>query len=127
MKKKEINLAAEIKKREDYNSMCPFPYYSTEVIADLKKKQHMITKKQDYNNVPIHYCKTCLSIALKTVKFEPKNSNLGNGLSDELSREITFCIPCGNTEIESTHITEWEDFYKEKYGHKFLDLNKKDE
>ena len=111
MRKKDINLAAEIKRREEYNSLCPFPYYSTEVINDLKKKYNMITKKQDYNNVPIHYCKTCLSINLKVVEFAAQN------------REVTFCVTCGNTDIDSTHVTEWEDFYKDKYGKKFLDLD----
>jgi hypothetical protein len=108
MRKKDINLAAEIKRREDYNALCPFPYYSTEVIQDLKNKNKMITRTSDFNNVPVEYCKTCLSLHLKEVVFKDKEP-------------LVYCIPCGNTSIGSTHITEWEDFYQAKYGESFLD------
>jgi hypothetical protein len=115
MRKKDINLAAEIKRREDYNALCPFPYYSTEVIADLKTKHTMITKTSDYNNVPVEYCKTCLSLHLKEVKFEGQLD-----LTTGKERSVVYCIPCGNTTIERSHITEWEDFYQAKYGESFL-------
>jgi len=116
MKKKDINLAAEIKKREDYNLLCPFPYYSTEIIQDLKTKQKMVTRKSDYNNVPVEYCKTCLSLHLKEVKFEGKLD-----LMTGKEKSVVYCIPCGNTSVESAHITEWEDFYEAKYGKTFLE------
>lgn len=116
MKKKDINLAAEIKKREDYNLLCPFPYYSTETIQDLKTKQKMVTRKSDYNNVPVEYCKTCLSLHLKEVKFEGKLD-----LTTGKEKSVVYCIPCGNTSVERTHITEWEDFYEAKYGKPFLE------
>ena len=116
MKKKDINLAAEIKKREDYNLLCPFPYYSTETIQDLKTKQKMVTRKSDYNNVPVEYCKTCLSLHLKEVKFEGKLD-----LTTGKEKSVVYCIPCGNTSVESAHITEWEDFYEAKYGKPFLE------
>lgn len=116
MRKKDINLAAEIKRREDYNALCPFPYYSTEVIQDLKNKNKMITRTSDFNNVPVEYCKTCLSLHLKEVKFEGQLD-----LTTGQERKIVYCIPCGNTSVDSAHITEWEDFYKAKYGKSFLD------
>ena len=116
MKRKETNLANEIKKREDYNLLCPFPYYSTETIQDLKTKQKMITKKSDYNNVPVEYCKTCLSLHLKEVKFKGRLDPMTG-----MEKTVVYCIPCGNTVVEKTHITEWEDFYEEKYGERFLD------
>lgn len=116
MKNKDINLAAEIKRREDYNALCPFPYYSTEVINDLKTKNKMITKKSDYNNVPVEYCKTCLSLHLKEVNFKGQLD-----LTTGKEKCVVYCIPCGNTSIEKTHITEWQDFYKEKYGKDFLE------
>lgn len=116
MRKKNINLAAEIKRREDYNLLCPFPYYSTEVIEDLKNKQKMVSKKTDYNNVPVTYCKTCLSLNLKEVTFKgQKDPATGE------DKNVTYCVPCGNTDTETTHITEWEDFYEAKYGERFLD------
>jgi RNase P subunit RPR2 len=116
MNKKDINLAAEIKKREDYNLLCPFPYYSTETIQDLKIKQKMVTRKSDYNNVPVEFCKTCLSLHLKEVKFEGKLD-----LKTGKEKSVVYCIPCGNTSIERAHITEWEDFYEAKYGSTFLE------
>jgi hypothetical protein len=116
MKSKHTNLAAEIKKREDYNLLCPFPFYSPEIIEDLKKKNKMVTKKSDYNNVPVSYCKTCLSLHLKEVNFKGQIDPMTGS-----DRKVVYCVPCGNTDTETTHITEWEDFYEEKYGKKFLD------
>lgn len=116
MKKKHITLAEEIKRREEYNLLCPFPFYDREIINDLKIREDMITKKDNYNNVPVTYCKTCLSLHLKEVEFEGKKDLLTGE-----NKKVTYCVPCGNTELESTHITEWEDFYKEKYGESFLE------
>lgn len=101
----------EIERREYWNKGAPFPVYDTEIINDLKKLD-MITKKDISNNEPIHYCKTCLSIVIKTVEFE-KGENGEN-------REVDYCLDCGNTDIESAHISEWEDLYEEKYGERFL-------
>jgi len=65
------------------------------------------------NNEPVTYCKTCLSIHIKTVKFT--------------SNEVHYCVPCGNTELDTAHISEWEDLYKDKYGEFFLTKERKDE
>jgi len=111
--KNRIDLEREIKRREYDNQFAPFPVHDTEVIADLKiylkYKNEMITKKADYNNVPVTYCKTCGSLHIKTVEF-----NNGQGPLD-------YCVSCSNTELGSVHIEEWEDIYEDKYGHKFLD------
>lgn len=112
---KPANLAAEIKRREEANRLAPFPAYDTEIISDFKKLL-MITKQDDYNNVPITYCKTCLSIKIKTVPFT--KGALGE------SRDIDYCVPCGNTNMEETHIRDWEQKYEEKYGETFLNQNK---
>ena len=113
--KERINLAAEIKRREDHNKMTPFPTYNTEIISDFKKLL-MITKQDDFNNVPISYCKTCLSIKIKTVEF-PK-TEAGE------SRDVHYCVPCGNTNIDTTQIGEWEEIYAERYGETFLNKKK---
>jgi hypothetical protein len=111
--KNKIDLEKEIKRREYDNQFAPFPVHDTEVIADLKiylkYKNEMITKKADYNNVPVTYCKTCGSLHIKTVEFDN-----GQGPLD-------YCVSCSNTELGSVHIEEWEDIYEDKYGHKFLD------
>ncbi len=58
---------------------------------------------KDYNDEPVHYCKTCLSLKIKVV-----------GGYD-------FCDDCGDTDVTTTHIENWERLYKERYGHKFLE------
>lgn len=116
---KRSKLAAEIKRREYYNSLSPFPIYDTEIINDLKIYL-MISKKENYNNVPISYCKTCLSIALKDVTF-PRSDNSEPKDSQQPEALVGYCIPCGNTDIVEAHVEEWEEMYAEKYGEKFLD------
>tara|TARA_R110000796_G_scaffold76234_3_gene170666 strand:+ start:263 stop:604 length:342 start_codon:yes stop_codon:yes gene_type:complete len=107
-------LIAEIERREQWNLYAPFPVYDTEVIDDLKKL-NMITKNI-INNEPITYCKTCLSIHIKTVELpETKHGN------------VDYCVPCGNTELEEAHIEQWEDLYEEKYGERFLTKSTKED
>lgn len=106
--KKPINLAEEIERRESANKMAPFPPYDREVINDLKIL-NMITKQDDYNNVPVTYCKTCLSLHVKEIA----------------NPDVAYCVDCGNTDLEKAHIHEWEDLYEEKYGERFLNLKDK--
>lgn len=108
-------LIREIERREGYNKMAPFPVYNREIINDLKIL-NMVTAKMDSNNEPITYCKTCLSIHIKTVEFD-KGPNGEN-------RNVDYCVPCGNTDLESTHVLEWQDIYEEKYGNTFMSENK---
>ena len=109
---KHCELRKEILRGEHYNRFAPFPVYDTEVIADLKKLEMM--KSSIMNNEPITYCKTCLSIHIKTVELpETKQGN------------VDYCVPCGITELEEAHIQQWEDLYEEKYGERFL-TEKKD-
>jgi len=101
------DLIKEIERREYHNNLAPFPVYDTEIINDLKQLS-MITLKDSSNNEPVTYCKTCLSIHIKTVEFE------------DTEQEVDYCISCSNTDLGSTHISEWEDMYKERYGEDFL-------
>ena len=52
------------------------------------------------------YCKTCLSLKIR---------NIPN------MEDSDYCDDCGSTDIESTHISEWEEVYKNKLGHSFLE------
>lgn len=106
-------LIKEIERREYYNSMTPFPVYDTEIINDLKIL-NMITSKENSNNEPVTYCKTCLSIHIKTVEFK------------DTEQEVDYCIPCSNTDLGEAHISEWEDLYEERYGDKFLNKKKEE-
>ena len=103
-------LSKEIERRELANNMAPFPVYDTDIINDLKDLE-MITKKQDYNNVPIAYCKTCLKIQIKYVTFKRDENNKAN---------VSYCVDCSNSDIGEAHVEEWEELYQERYGEKFL-------
>lgn len=112
---KPISLKQEIERRELANRMAPFPVYDTDIINDLKLREEMITKQDDYNNVPVTYCKVCLSIQIKVIEFEKKHPK------DEC-RDVDFCPGCGNTDVDKVPIGEWEEMYEEKYGEKFLNM-----
>ena len=108
-------LKEEIKRREYHNEMAPFPVFDTEIIQDMSKLSELV-KKQDYNNEPVCYCKTCLSINIKTVEFE--STNAGE------ERRVDYCVPCSNTEMGEVHISEWQEMYEERYGEDFLTSKK---
>lgn len=60
----------------------------------------------DYNNIPVLYCKHCLSIRVRDIPMM-ENSD--------------FCDKCGSTDIGETTIENWEELYKSRYGHKYLE------
>lgn len=63
--------------------------------------------KAEYDNIPVHYCKQCLS--LKIMRVADRD-------------ETAFCDDCGCTDVEECDIHEWENLYKTRYG--FTLLNK---
>ena len=63
------------------------------------------TDIQDYNDIPVYFCKQCLSLKVRDA-----------GLPD-----LLYCDECGASNIQSTHIEEWEKIYKTKYGLNYLD------
>lgn len=63
---------------------------------------------EEYNNIPVHYCKGCLSLKIKTVT---------TGLS------LDYCDDCGCTNTGQTHIEEWKRLYRERYGFDYLTNN----
>lgn len=65
------------------------------------------TTQEEYNNIPVYYCKHCLSLKI-----------MDAGLPD-----LLYCDDCSSAEVLSTHIQDWEDKYKQKYGFKFLEKN----
>lgn len=60
------------------------------------------TTKQEYNDVPVLYCKHCLSLRVQ---------NLDG---------TDYCDKCGGTDIGEVHIHEWEEMYGRKYGGSYL-------
>ena len=58
--------------------------------------------KEDYNNEPVYYCTQCLSLRIRSLE------------------DMEYCDKCGSTNIEQTHIEEWEQMYEKKYNSKYL-------
>lgn len=109
------SLKKEIARREKANNMAPFPVYDREVIQDFKVIQKTMERsKDDYDELKVDYCKTCLSLSLKDIKIPSKKSNTEEDC-------VTYCTCCGNTDV-GTAITifEWEEMYREKYKENFL-------
>lgn len=61
--------------------------------------------KSKYNDEPVFYCKSCLSLKIKTVAA---------GL------DLDYCDDCGSTDIDKTHIDNWRNLYKGRYGFDYL-------
>lgn len=70
-------------------------------LADIEKSMTSLTK-EDFNNELVFYCSHCLSLKILS-----------------LNDNVDFCDECGNTDIEKTHISNWEEMYKNKYKKSF--------
>ncbi len=68
------------------------------------------------NREPVHYCKLCLSLSIRTIEFE-KGSNGED-------RDLDYCNCCKGSDIGKASIGAWEMMYEEKHGEKFLDQKK---
>lgn len=65
----------------------------------------MSDTKDSFNEVPVHYCRNCLSLKIKTVIVDS---------------DLDFCDDCGSTDIEVAHIDNWEKMYEQRYGFNYL-------
>ena len=66
----------------------------------------MEDNRENYNNIPVFYCKHCLSLRVMSVP------NM---------EELDYCDECGATDIAQTDIETWKELYKNKYGFDYLD------
>ena len=105
--KNRDEIQEEIKRREYYNSLAPFPVYDTEILNDFKT-----LLKMNYENEPVTFCKTCLSLKIKMVPLKKSDGSDG--------KPIDYCAVCSNTELETVQLSEWEELYFERYGESFL-------
>lgn len=64
------------------------------------------SQPNDYNAEPVLYCRHCLSLKVLNV---PCIDN-----SD-------YCDNCSSTDIAECSIEEWEELYKARYGHKYIE------
>jgi hypothetical protein len=74
------------------------------------KENNIPKNKEEFNHVPMYYCKTCFGI---------KIINEGDGLG-------SYCDDCGSVSIGRTDIDIWRQLYREKYGKDFL-IKREDE
>ena len=63
----------------------------------------MKDSKIQYNEIPVYYCSSCLSLKIITLDGQD------------------FCDKCGSIDIEKTSIDEWEELYEEKNSNKYLE------
>ena len=61
--------------------------------------------KEEYNNIPVYYCKDCLSLKIRSVDSDTS---------------MDYCDECGCTHVEKTDIHTWENLYINKYGFNYL-------
>jgi len=55
--------------------------------------------REDYNNIPVYYCKHCMSLGVK-----------------EMIGTEGYCINCGSTDIEYVDFDEYKSLYKIRFG-----------
>ena len=58
--------------------------------------------KEEYNNIPVYYCKHCLSL----------------GIVEDHSE--VYCTHCNGTQIEERSFEDWQQLYKLKYGKPYI-------
>lgn len=63
--------------------------------------------KEEYNDIPVYYCKNCLSLAIL------RDGDTG-----------CFCNDCGNTDTSMSNIDTWEFLYEQEFGELFLDYGR---
>lgn len=63
-------------------------------------------QSNDYDQIPVLYCKNCLSLKIRNIP---------------VVEDSDYCDDCGSTDTGECLIEEWETLYKSRYGHKYLD------
>lgn len=68
----------------------------------LESTEKGMLTTEDYNSVPVYFCKNCLSLKIRV-----------------LGEYSEYCDECGSTDIETTDIESWRKMYRDKYGREF--------
>lgn len=63
---------------------------------------------KEYDEEPVAYCKRCYSLNVR------RDDNV----------DVDYCGDCGSTEIDETDIWNWEEMYRQRYGHRLVDDKK---
>jgi hypothetical protein len=62
--------------------------------------------KEEYNQIPVFYCRKCLSLKIRDVEHIDNSE---------------YCDDCGSTDIAQASVDEWEAMYVARYGHHLTD------
>lgn len=57
---------------------------------------------KEYDDVPVHFCNKCGSLAIMTDDYG------------------SFCSDCSCSDVKTTDIETWENYYKERYGRYYI-------
>lgn len=68
--------------------------------------------KDSYDDEPVYYCRRCLSLKICQLP---------------MSETLSYCEECGTTDIAESSFEEWDMLYLERYGHHYLEKEKKRE
>lgn len=63
-------------------------------------------RSEEYNSEPVAYCPKCYSLQI--------------GYIDGVENS-DYCMNCGCSETAVTSIGEWEELYRKRYGHSFVE------
>lgn len=66
------------------------------------------TKIEEYDSEPVTFCSRCYSL---NIKYDD-------------SLDLDCCGECGCTDFKTAPITEWEELFKNRFGHKFVEEDK---
>lgn len=69
---------------------------------DIHTIKHKLLSER-FNDELVYYCTRCLSLKIRGM------------------RDIEYCDQCGSVNIDITNIFDWEDRYKRKYKHNFIE------
>lgn len=69
---------------------------SSEMQQVVNQESNHHHTKEEYNKIPVYYCKNCGSLKIMTMP----------GLSDD------YCDDCGSTNISKAHIEAWLELQK---------------
>lgn len=58
-------------------------------------------ENKEYNEEPVFYCKSCLSLKI-------------------INNDIDYCDTCGSTDTSKVSIEQWQELYKKRYGRKYI-------
>lgn len=66
------------------------------------------TKIEEYDSEPVTFCSKCYSLNIR----------------HDDSLDLDCCGECGCTDFRTSSVEEWENLYKNRFGHKFIEASR---